>query len=436
MSSINPVKGTHDVIGDEADAYSHIDYVFSGVAESFGYRRIVTPVIEHTEVFDRATGESSDVVRKEMYTFPDKAERSLTLRPEGTAGVMRSIITNKLYATPDMPLKYFYSGTAYRYERPQLGRYREFRQMGVECVGMDSPFVDAETIAMAARVLSSLGFDGLKLKVNTIGDKASRENYKKALREYFANRIDSMCEDCKERLRLNPMRILDCKVPSDQELVKGAPKIRDYLSEASLARYEKTLGLLRSLEIPFEEDDRLVRGLDYYSEIVFEVHCLSPEGNDYGAICGGGHYEGILTNFGGPSEIDVGVGFGMGVERVYSLMKEFGLDQGLASGLDIFMMPLGEESLDAAFCLADAIRGLGYSVEVPYKAMKMGALFKRAERKRAKLAVIFGADELAKRVVQVKDLATQTQEEVSIEDLADHLMHHLDLREDPESEGE
>ncbi|MBO6286026.1 MAG: histidine--tRNA ligase, partial [Bacilli bacterium] len=305
MPTINPVKGTHDIIADEADVYSYIESVFAKEAESFGYRHIVTPVLEHTEVFDRATGEGSDVVRKEMYTFLDKAERSVTLRPEGTAGVMRSIMTNKLYATPDMPLKYYYSGTTYRYERPQLGRYREFRQIGVECVGEDSVYLDAETVALAARTLQKLGFKDLRLKINTLGDKASRENYKEALRAFFATRIDQMCPDCHERLRLNPLRILDCKVPEDHALVADAPKMKDYLSPESLERYQKTLDLLRLLDIPFEEDDTLVRGLDYYGEIVFEVHCISPEGNDYGAICGGGHYEGILTNFGGPKEIDV-----------------------------------------------------------------------------------------------------------------------------------
>ena len=425
MPTINPVKGTHDIIADEADVYSYIESVFAKEAESFGYRHIVTPVLEHTEVFDRATGEGSDVVRKEMYTFLDKAERSVTLRPEGTAGVMRSIMTNKLYATPDMPLKYYYSGTTYRYERPQLGRYREFRQIGVECVGEDSVYLDAETVALAARTLQKLGFKDLKLKINTLGDKASRENYKEALRAFFATRIDQMCPDCHERLRLNPLRILDCKVPEDHALVADAPKMKDYLSPESLERYQKTLDLLRLLSIPFEEDDTLVRGLDYYGEIVFEVHCISPEGNDYGAICGGGHYEGILTNFGGPKEIDVGVGFAMGVERVYALMKEFGLIGGLASTLDIYLMPLGEEAIRPAFELGDTLRGLGYSVLVPYKPGKLGAYFKKAERKGARYAIIFGETELQNGFVQVKDLAKQQQEEVNLKELPDYLAAHL-----------
>lgn len=430
MSTINPVKGTHDIIGDEADAYSYIEAVFSDIAERFGYRHIVTPVLEHTEVFNRSTGESSDIVRKEMYTFDDKGNRSVTLRPEGTAGVMRSIITNKLYATPDLPLKYYYSGTAYRYERPQLGRYREFRQMGVECVGIDSALLDAETIALAARVLQALGFESVKLKINTIGDKASRDAYKGALREYFGARIDSMCADCHERLRLNPMRILDCKVPEDHELTLGAPKMKDYLSEESAKRYRSVLAYLDEMEIPYEEDGALVRGLDYYDGVVFEVHCLSPEGHDYGAIIGGGHYAGILKAFGGPEDLDVGVGFGLGVERVYSLMKELGLTQDLAIGLDVYLMPLGEKALASSLCLADAIRGFGYRVDLPFNGGKMGALFKKAERRGAKFAVIYGDEELERKTVQVKDLVSQSQEEVAIADLAAYLQNRFEEFED------
>ena len=429
MPTINPVKGTHDVIADEADAYAFIESLFYSIAESYGYRHIVTPVIEHTEVFDRAAGEGSDVVRKEMYTFLDKGERSITLRPEGTAGVMRSIVTNKLYATPDLPLKYYYCGTAYRYERPQLGRYREFRQLGVECVGENSVYLDAETIAFAYHFLEALGFESIKLKINTLGDKASREAYKNALRAYFADKIDGMCADCHERLRLNPLRILDCKVPEDHELTKGAPKIQDYLSPESKARYEKTVELLRSLDVAFEEDPTLVRGLDYYGEVVFEVHCISPEGKDYGAICGGGHYEGILSSFGGPSEIDVGVGFGMGIERIYSLMKEFDLTERLVSQTDVILMPLGDSAVDTAYFLADAIRGLGYSVEATYRSGKLGSFFKRAERKKAKLALIFGDDEIAKKTVQVKDLKAQQQEEVALAALPEYLRTKLGAAE-------
>ena len=431
MPMINPVKGTHDVIADDADAFSYIESLFSKVCELFGYRKIITPVIEHTEVFSRQEEDASDMVRKEMYTFLDKGNRSLTLRPEGTAGVMRSIVTNKLYASPDLPLKFFYSGPNYRYERPQLGRYREFRQMGVECVGVDSPIADAECITLAVRFLAALGFDKLTLKVNTLGDKASRENYKKALREYFAPRIDSMCEDCKTRLRLNPLRILDCKVPEDQELVKDAPKIQDYLTEESKRRYEQTLALLDQMGITYEKEDTLVRGLDYYGEIVFEVHGITPEGKDYGALGGGGHYDGILTTFGGPENVDVGVGFAFGLERLCAVAREFGLLENIGYGLDCFLMPVSEKGLDIALMLADALRSIGYRCETPFAIGKFGPMFKKAERKKARVAIIIGDDEVAKEVVQVKILATQTQQEVKFTELVSFLKKTLN-EETPE----
>ena len=223
------VKGTHDLYGAEADGYAYIENVFRAVSELYGYRPIETPILEYTEVFDRSTGESSDVVRKEMYTFMDKGNRSVTLRPEGTAGVIRSIVEHKMTATNDLPLKTFYMGPVFRYERPQLGRYRQFTQAGVECVGVDSPRLDAECICLAMQALGMLGFKNLKIKVNTLGDAASRNAYKEALRSFFATKIDEMCEDCKERLRLNPMRILDCKVEHDHEIGLNAPKMRDFL---------------------------------------------------------------------------------------------------------------------------------------------------------------------------------------------------------------
>ena len=425
MPTINPVKGTHDVYYDDADGFSYIESLFFRVSELFGYRRIVTPVIEHTEVFSRQEEDASDMVRKEMYTFLDKGNRSLTLRPEGTAGVMRAIVTNKLYATPDLPLKFAYCGPNYRYERPQLGRYREFRQMGVECVGVDSPLADAECIALAVRFLSALGFEKLTLKVNTLGDKTSRENYKAALRAFFEPKIGDMCEDCKTRLKLNPLRILDCKVPEDQMKVAFAPKIKDYLTPESKERYEKTLAILDGLDVAYEEDETLVRGLDYYGEIVFEVHGISPEGKDYGALGGGGHYDGILTTFGGPQEIDVGVGFAFGLERLYAMAKEFGLLKDIGYGLDVFMMPVSDQGLGVCLMISDALRSLGMRVEMPYGVGKFGPMFKKAERKKAKVAIIVGDDEVAQQVVQVKVLAKQEQSTVKLDELVPLLQKTL-----------
>ncbi|MBP5216389.1 MAG: histidine--tRNA ligase [Bacilli bacterium] len=413
------VKGTHDILGKESEAYTYIENVFRAVAALYGYQEFRVPVLEYTDVFQRSTGEGSDVARKEMYTFLDKGDRSVTLRPEFTAGIARSILENKLYATAEMPLKAFYYGPCFRYERPQLGRYRQFQQAGVECIGVDSPRYDAETILLAIQLLAMLGFSNLTLKVNSIGDDASRAAYREALQEYFGKHIDDMCADCHERIKLNPMRILDCKVPGDQEIAKGAPKMKDYLSKESEERFYKTLSILTDLEVDYEIDDNLVRGLDYYSEIVFEVHGKGPDGQDYGALLGGGHYDSLLSDLGGPKMS--GVGFAFGEERIYSLMKDFNLLEGLNSGLDIYLMPVGEEVLDESFRLLSEIRSLGFTAESPLQAMKLGQMFKKATRRNAKFALIVGEEELEKGIAQLKNLATQEQKEISLEKLEEEL---------------
>jgi histidyl-tRNA synthetase len=416
---IAPVKGTHDIVGKEADELRYIKEVFSAVSELYGYEEIIPPVLEYTEVFARGTGSSSDIVRKEMYTFLDKGDRSVTLRPEFTAGVARAIVSNKLYALNDLPLKLYYAGPAFRYERPQLGRYRQFNQFGVECLGLDSAQEDAETILLAMQAFYMLGFKKLKLKVNTIGDDETRKNYRAALKEYFSQHIDEMCADCHERLQLNPMRILDCKVEADQKIAEGAPKIEKYLSKASEERYYKTLSILNDFGIEYEKDDNLVRGLDYYSEIVFEIHAESASGTNYGAMAGGGHYGGLIEQFGGPAM--AGVGFAVGMERILSVMEEEKLFQDLEHGIDIYVMPVGDNALEAAFQLTEQCRMLGYKTETNLAGGKMGALFKRAEKKEAKFALILGEDEIAKGIAQLKNLATKEQKEIKLASLEEEL---------------
>ena len=419
--SIIAVKGTHDIYGDEAEGYAYIQNVFKAVSELYGYRPLETPILEHTNLFERSTGESSDVVRKEMYTFLDKGNRSLTLRPEGTAGVIRSILEHKYYATEDLPLKVYYAGPVFRYERPQLGRYRQFIQAGVECVGEDSPYLDAECICLAMQTFSLLGFKNLKLKVNTLGDASTRAAYRAALKEFFASKVDNMCEDCKQRFVLNPMRILDCKVPEDQEIVKDAPKMKDFLTVEAEERYYKTLSIINAMGIEYEMDDNLVRGLDYYGHIVFEIHALSDAGKDYGALAGGGHYDGMLTELGGPKDIDHGVGFAAGVERLYSVLKDNGNLDEVKHQLDIYLMPIGDEVIDDCYELLENIRLIGYSAIMPFKSAKMGSMFKKAERSGAKFALIIGENELEQGIAQLKNLQTKEQTEVSLQNLDEEL---------------
>ena len=406
--AVNNVKGTHDVIGEEANAFNYIENLLKQICELFAYNEVRPPVMEYSELFVRGVGESSDVVRKEMYTFLDKAERSITLRPEFTAGIMRLIIQNKLLATNELPYKAYYVGPVFRYERPQLGRYRQFNQFGVEAVGNDSPEVDVETIVLAFTILSSLNLEKVSLKINTIGDDESRDNYKKALKAYFAKYLDQMCPDCHSRFELNPLRILDCKVPEDQKIVEGAPRMKDFLSENAKKRFERVLALLDEMNIPYEVDDTLVRGLDYYSEVVFEFHYVSKAGNDYGAIGAGGHYGHLVKELGGPDAS--GVGFSFGVERLYSVMKDDELlPPSLSSDVEIYVMPMGEVAKPLAMQVATDLRMSAYRTDMCFEDVKLANMFKRAERKGAKFAIIIGENEVNNQEVIVKNMATQEQ---------------------------
>ena len=407
MSVIN-VKGTRDIIEKEANGFNYIENLLKQICELYGYNEVRPPVLEYTELFVRGVGESSDVVRKEMYTFLDKGERSVTLRPEFTAGVMRLLVQNKLLSTNELPYKIYYTGPVFRYERPQLGRYRQFNQFGVEAVGNASPEIDVETISLAYTILSSLNLENVVLKINTIGDDESRNNYRQALKTYFSQYLDQMCPDCHSRFELNPLRILDCKVPEDQKIVANAPKMKDYLSQNAKERFEKVLSLLKTLDIPFEVDDTLVRGLDYYSETVFEFHYTSENGNNYGAIGAGGHYANLVKEIGGPDV--AGVGFSFGIERLYSVLEDDGLlGDGLSNPIEIYVMPLGEVAKPLAMQTAIALRLAGYRTDYCFDNVKLGNMFKRAERKGARFAIIVGEDEVKKQEVIIKNMQTTEQ---------------------------
>ena len=420
MEEIKNVKGTHDIYGEETNAYEKVESLMKSIAEIYSFHGVRPPVMEYNSVFVRGVGESSDIVRKEMYTFPDKGGRDLTLRPEFTAGIMRLVVQNKLYATNELPLKLYYVGPVFRYERPQLGRYRQFNQFGVESIGHNSPLNDVEVIVLAYTILCSLGLEGVKIKVNTLGDEESRNNYRKALKDYFAAHIKNMCEDCKNRFELNPLRILDCKVPEDRPVIDQAPKIGAYLSEASKTRFDEVLAALEELQIPYEIDQGLVRGLDYYSETVFEFHYKSSAGNDYGAIGAGGHYGKLMSELGGPDL--PGVGFSFGVERIVSVLKDDGLLEDTKDELDVYIMPLDKDSSLYAQEVAVILRNSGgYKVDMCFDNVKLGNMFKRATNKNAKYAVIIGENEVKEQSVVLKDLVKQEQTTVKVEELVDKL---------------
>lgn len=428
----NLVKGTHDVILDEARQYSYIEVLLEKCAELYGYKEFRTPTIETTELFLRSVGGSSDIVRKEMYTFDDKGGRSITLRPEVTAGTIRSMVNNKLFANQDFPVKGYYCGPCFRYERPQQGRYRQFNQFGVECVGVIRSERDAEVISLGYNSLMMLGFKNVVLKINSLGDEESRQNYKEALKEYFSKHLDSMCSDCHERFNLNILRILDCKVESDRKIIEGAPKIQDYLSESAKKDFETVLSQLDRLGIPYTIDTELVRGLDYYSGVVFEFHYTSKEGKNYGAIGAGGHYNNLVKEIGGP-QLE-GCGFAMGIERLASVMKDDDLFKNLDSYLDVYLMPIGERAINEALSIANEIRMNGYSCEICLENKNIGQMFKKAERRGALYAVIVGDNELDAGTVVLKDMTLQTQHQIRLEDLVLILDNLFSTEDDDECE--
>ena len=422
----NP-KGTHDIYGKEMTIYQAVRELYINICNSYGFKEIILPIFESSDLFQRGVGKSSDVVRKEMYTFLDKGGRSITLRPEFTAGIIRSFVQNKMYANNELPVKLFYHGPTFRYERPQSGRYRQFHQLGVECVGLNSYLIDSEIIALGYDFLVNLGLkDNIVLKINTLGDEETRNNYRNALKDYFKKYIDNMCDDCKSRYELNPLRILDCKIEDDKEIIKFAPKISDYMSINSKERFSKLLSYLNELEIPYEIDESLVRGLDYYSETVFEFHYKGKDNIDIGAIGAGGHYSSLVKELDGPDMH--GVGFSFGAERLISVIN----DNAEALGLDfdeklpVYIMPLGDDKVrEEALSIAIALRQSGIPSQICYEEVKINNMFKRAERKNASIAIILGEDEIQKEEVQLKNLNTKEQITVSYESLVDKLFELL-----------
>ncbi|MFA6780781.1 MAG: histidine--tRNA ligase [Bacilli bacterium] len=411
---VKPVKGTHDILGADIILYQRIEDALAKTAHTYGYLEFRTPIIEHTELFSRSVGDSSDIVRKEMYTFLDKGNRSLTLRPELTAGIIRTIVNNKLYASQDFPIKASYIGPAFRYERPQAGRFRQFSQFGVEAVGLDSHLIDVEVISLGYNALKSLNFIDITLKINTLGDDESRNNYREALRAYFSEHIKDMCSDCKERLKINPLRILDCKVEEDQKIIKQAPRIQDYLTSDSKERFSKTVNLLDSLKIKFDLDENLVRGLDYYSEVVFEYHYISRDGKSFGALGAGGHYSHLVEELGGPNLAGVGLSFG--IERLAQVVENEKLLFDAFPFLAFYIMPIGDVNIEKVYELNEKIHRLGYPSEMAYESKSLKALFKKAEKRSALFAILIGDEELEKEVLTIKNLRTKEQTSVALAD--------------------
>lgn len=419
-------RGTQDILPQDSAKWRYIENRLHTLMELYNYKEIRTPIFESTELFARGVGDSTDVVQKEMYTFKDKGGRSLTLRPEGTAAVVRSYIEHKMQGEPNQPIKLYYNGPMFRYERKQKGRYRQFNQFGVEAIGAENPSIDAEILAMVMHIYESFGLKHLKLVINSIGDSESRKEYNEVLVKHFEPVIDTFCSDCQSRLHTNPMRILDCKIDRDKEAVKNAPRITDYLNNDSKSYYEQVKLHLDNLNISYVEDPNLVRGLDYYTHTAFELMIDNPEYD--GAIttlCGGGRYNGLLQLLDGPDE--TGIGFALSIERLLMALDEEGISLDVSEDFDLFVVTMGEDADRYAVKLINDLRRNGIKVDKDYLNRKIKGQMKQADRFNAKYTVVIGDQELENNEIGVKNMISGETENVQLDELINYFKNRKEV---------
>lgn len=409
---INIPKGTKDVLPQDSYKWQFIENTARRTAKVFGASEIRTPTFEHTEVFLRGVGETTDIVNKEMYTFFDKGNRSITLKPEGTAGVARAFIENGMYSSA-LPAKLYYITQCFRYERPQAGRLREFHQFGVEFLGASDANVDAEVILLAKTYLDNIGIKNIKLYINSIGCKECRKKYQQALKDYLNENVSSMCELCKDRMEKNPLRVLDCKNDECKKITANAPKILDYICDDCAQHFEKVKSLLDIAGVEYVVDTGIVRGLDYYTRTVFEF--VSENIGAQGTVCGGGRYDGLISQLGGN---DVpGIGFAMGIERLLLLLENTGVQIPNDSKVKVYLAPMGEEESKKAFELANSLRLSGISCDFDHMNRGIKAQFKYADKIGAEYVGVIGSNELNEGIVKIKKMADGTETAVQFQQL-------------------
>ncbi len=401
-------RGTQDVLPEYSYKWQYVEQTALSIARDFGFKEIRTPVFEHTNLFQRSVGETTDVVQKEMYTFEDKGGRSITLRPEGTAGAARAVLEHGLLAGA-LPVKVSYLTSCYRYEKSQKGRYREFHQFGVECFGASAPQADAEVISLAMLIIKTLGLDNVALHINSIGCPACRARYHEALKAYFNDHTDELCGTCLGRLERNPMRILDCKSPVCHEIAGKAPVMLEYLCDECQQHFDDVKGCLDAAEIGYVIDTHIVRGLDYYTRTVFEL--VSDQGL---VVAGGGRYDGLVSELGGAAQ--PGLGFGMGIERLLMTMEERGVRFPDAPCCDLYFVSMGAAAAKKCFALATAMREGGAAVECDIVGRSLKAQMKYADKLGARFTVVVGDNELETGRAQLKDMNSGAVEEVTLDE--------------------
>ncbi|MEG1761323.1 MAG: histidine--tRNA ligase [Hydrogenoanaerobacterium sp.] len=409
-------KGTQDILPQDSYKWQYVEELLMEISRLYGFAELRTPTFEHTELFSRSVGDTTDVVQKEMYTFNDKGNRSITLRPEGTAGMARAAIENGLFNSA-LPLKISYLINCFRYEKPQAGRLREFHQFGAEVYGSDSPACDAEVIAMVHEIFDTLGIKELRLELNSIGCPVCRAEYHKKLAEYFAEHTGELCQTCTERLVKNPMRILDCKNPDCAKLAAAAPRVLDYICDDCREHFEGVKKRLDALNIPYIVNSSIVRGLDYYTKTVFEF--VSENIGAQGTVCGGGRYDGLVEQLGGQAL--AGVGFAMGIERLLSVMDKSGCEYPQQSSCAIYIGSIGEEASVKAFALTNALRQEGLYAQCDVSGRSVKAQMKYADKLGSRFSCILGDNELAEGKTTVKNMSSGKADKVSFNELAEYI---------------
>ncbi len=409
-------RGTNDIYGDDTLKWQYVEEKVRDVCRCFGFKEIRTPTFEHTELFLRGVGDTTDVVEKQMYTFTDKGDRSITLRPEVTASSARAFLERNLYANP-MPEKLYYIAPCFRYEKPQAGRLREFHQFGVEVFGSSQPSVDAEIISLATLFLKELGLKNLELNINSIGCPQCRKQYNEKLKEYFNSHLDELCDTCKSRLERNPLRILDCKSPICSKLAEDAPKLIEHICDDCFAHFEIVKNYLNGMEIEFKINPNIVRGLDYYTKTVFEI--VSTDIGAQGTVCGGGRYDGLIKELGGDNTC--GIGFGLGLERLILTMENQGVEFPKPERIKLYIATIGECADAYAESIVYKLRGEGISCDKDRMGKSLKAQMKYADKTGAEYTVVLGDDEIASGNIRLKNMLNGEILEITMDNLAENL---------------
>ena len=414
-------RGTRDILPKEVYKWQYVEKKFREICALYGYEEMRTPIFEHTEVFTRSVGDTTDIVQKEMYTFTDKGDRQISLKPEGTAGTIRAFIESKLYADTQ-PTKLFYITPCFRYERPQAGRQRQFHQFGIEALGSDQPSIDTEVISLAVQFFSELGLKDLSVNINSVGCPHCREEYNKKLKEYLDAKSDVLCDTCLERKEKNPMRVIDCKNPTCKENLHDIPFMIDYLCDDCKDHFNKLQEYLREMDIKFVVDKTIVRGLDYYRKTAFEI--ISNDIGSQSTVCGGGRYDGLVEQLGGPKGIS-GIGFGLGAERLLLTLENNNIEIENPKSTDIYIATIGDAAKTKSFGLIKSLRDNHISTDIDHLGKSLKAQFKYSDKINAKYTIVIGDDELAGDSATLKNMSTSEQTTVKISELVDELKKRL-----------